>query len=366
MKKNFTFRFIATILLVLSILFVVSCKQEKEKPAEITEEQGQEVIEIGTNIVNSVDLFSMKIDATGSLTLDANLKIQNGGNEYFEIADAHIDTSIVEYNVKKTQKDGSIKETTEPNIGNTTASAKIKGKDSTDPTKTVEISVSAALHPRNIESGETVTAGTITIDDQELDVEETEPGTDLLMSVFSAKHLDTEGILVQEDDDLELNEDLLYSCGEGSLYATLKDVGLVFSGTAKDGTPFSASLTLSGTIDVETDAPKAGKRSVSIDSNVDFTIKIAYGERNSEFTMKFYEKNTTDDVEALIDHIGEAFENDLTLEDAKVLMAEIGLTTSPKYATINGVQVDATSYLNYLINFAIEQASAGNEEELPE
>ena len=362
MKKNHLFRFIGTILLVLSILLVVSCKQEKEKPAEITPEQGQEVIEIGTNIVDSVDLRSMKIDATGSLTLDANLKVQNGNSEYFEIKDAHIDTSVVEYKVKKTQKDGTTKETTEPNIGKTTASATIKGKDSTDPTKTVEFAIAASLEPKEVE-GVTRTTGTITIGEGKdaivADVEEEEPGDEFIKSVFAQKHLDTTGIF---DEDLDLNEDLLKSCGEGNVSANLKDVGLVFSGTAEDGTAYSAALTLSGKIEVEAEAPKAGKRAASIDSDIDFTIKISYGGSNSEFTMKFQEKKSTNDLDELIDSIEKAFDDDLTLEGAKVLMAEIGLTTSPRYATINGVEVEATSYLNFLIDFAI-QASNSEEEE---
>lgn len=362
MKKNHLFRFIGTILLVLSILLVVSCKQEKENPAEITPEQGQEVIEIGTNIVDSVDLRSMKIDATGSLSLDANLKVQNGNSEYFEIKNAHIDTSVVEYKVKKTQKDGTIKETTEPNIGKTTANATISGKDSTDPTKTVEFAISASLEPKEVE-GVTKTTGKITIGEGKdailADVEEEEPGDEFIKSVFAKMHLDTTGIF---DEDLDLNEDLLKSCGEGKVSANLKDVGLVFSGTAEDGTAYSAALTLSGKIEVEAEAPKAGKRAASIDSDIDFTIKISYGGSNSEFTMKFQEKKSTSDLDELIDRIEKAFDDDLTLEGAKVLMAEIGLTTSPRYATINGVEVEATSYLNFLIDFAI-QASNSEEEE---
>ena len=349
---------IGTILLVLSILLVVSCK-EKEKPAEITPEQGQEVVEIGVNIVNSVNLSTMKIDATGSLVLDANLKIQNGDKEYLEIKDAHVETSVVEYKVKKTQKDGTIKETTEPNIGATKASATIKGKDSEDPTKTAEFSIVVALQPKEIQ-GVTVTAGTIKIGDQVIDVEEEEPGDELIMSIFAAKHMDISNIIVKDGEDYELNEDLLEAYGSGNISLTLKDAGLVFSGTAKDGTAYSAKLALDGNIAVETEAPdKAGKRAASIDSNIDLTITIVYGGSNSEFTMKFQEKNATDDVNALIDSIENAFDQDLTLESAKALMAEIGLTTTPRYATINGVQVDATSYLNFLIDYAI-QASQNN------
>ncbi len=78
--------------------------------------------------------------------------------------------------------------------------------------------------------------------------------------------------------------------------------------------------------------------------------------------MKFQEKKSTNDLAELIDRIEKAFDDDLTLEGAKILMAEIGLTTSPRYATINGVEVEATSYLNFLIDFAI-QASNSEEEE---
>ena len=348
--KTFT-RTIGTILLVLSLLLlVVSCK-EKEKPAEITPEQGQEVVDIGTNIVNSIDLSTMKIDATGSLVLDANLKIENGNKEYFEIENAHIETCVAEYKVIKKGE-----ATTEPNIGVTKASATIKGKDSTDPTKTVSFAIKADLQPKDV-NGITVTSGTITIgegkDAIEADVEQEEPGAEFIMTVFSNMHLDTNGILVEEDEDIELNEDLLMECGSGNVSASLKDVGLVFYGTAKDGTAYSAKLTLDGSIYVET-APAAGKRSASIDSNIDLTIKIAFGDRNSEFTMKFQEKNSTNDVDELIDTIGSYLDNDLTLESAKELMAIIGLTTTPRYATVNGAQVDAASYLNFLIDFVIQ------------
>ena len=351
MKMKSFVKTIGTILLVLSILFVVSCKQEKEKPAEITPEQGQEVVEIGVNIVNSVDLSSMKIDATGSLVLDANLKIQNGDKEYLEIKDAHVETCVAEYNVIKKGE-----ATTEPNIGATTASATIKGKNSEDPTATVEFVVSAALQPKDV-AGVTITAGTINIGGQEADLEEDEIDGELIMTLLAGKHLDFTGILVEEDDDYELNEDLLKNYGEGNVSAALKDVGLVFSGTAKDGTAYSAKLALDGTIAVETEAPKAGKRAASIDSNIDLTITIVYGGSNSEFTMKFQEKKSTNDVQALIDEIENAFDGELTLESAKALMAEIGLTTTPRYATINGVQVDATSYLNFLIDYAIKATS---------
>ena len=351
MKMKSFVKTIGTILLVLSILFVVSCKQEKEKPAEITPEQGQEVVEIGVNIVNSVDLSSMKIDATGSLVLDANLKIQNGDKEYLEIKDAHVETCVAEYNVIKKGE-----ATTEPNIGATTASATIKGKNSEDPTATVEFVVSAALQPKDV-AGVTITAGAINIGGQEADLEEDEIDGELIMTLLAGKHLDFTGILVEEDDDYELNEDLLKNYGEGNVSAALKDVGLVFSGTAKDGTAYSAKLALDGTIAVETEAPKAGKRAASIDSNIDLTITIVYGGSNSEFTMKFQEKKSTNDVQALIDEIENAFDGELTLESAKALMAEIGLTTTPRYATINGVQVDATSYLNFLIDYAIKATS---------
>ncbi len=355
MKMKSFARTIGTILLVLSLLLlVVSCK-EKEKPAEITPEQGQEVIEIGTNIVNSVDLRTLKIDATGSLTLDANLKIQSK-DDYFEIKDAHIQTCVAEYKVKKVQKDGSILETTEPNIGVTNASATIKGKDSEDPTKTAEFSVVVALQPKEIQ-GVTVTAGTIKIGDQVIDVEEEEPGDELIMSIFAAKHMDVSNIFVKDGEDYEPNEDLLKEYAEGNVSANLKDVGLVFYGTDKEGTAYSAKLALDGRIAVETGAPKDGKRSASIDSNIDLTITIAFGGRNSEFTMKFQEVNTTNDVDALIDYIEQALDNDLTLESAKALMAEIGLTTTPRYATINGAEVDAASYLNFLIDFAIQASS---------
>ena len=362
MKMKSFARFMGTILLVLSLLLVISCSN-KEKPAEITPEQGQEVIEIGTNIVNSVDLKTLKVDATGSLVLNGNLKIQNGNQEYLEIKDAHIETSVVEYKVKKEQKDGTILETTEPNIGATKASATIKGKDSTDPTKTVEIAVSASLQPKEV-AGVTVTAGTITIDKQEVDVEETEPGEEFIMSVIDAKHLDITNIIVKEkdSDDYELNEDLLKAHGEGNVSARLKDVGLVFYGTAKDGTAYSAKLALDGSIEVETEAPKAGKRTASIDSNIDLTIKISYGDRNSEFTIKFQEKKSTNDLDELIKYVEEALDNDLTLDSAKALMAEIGLSITPRYASVNGVEVDAVSYLNFLIDFAI-QASAKDEPE---
>ena len=358
MKMKSFARFIGTALLVLSLLFVVSCKQDKEKPAEITPEQGQEVVEIGTNIVNSVDLRTLKVDATGSLVLDANLKIQNpdGNKEYFEIKDAHIESCVAKYKVKKTQKDGSVLETTEPNIGETKASATIIGKDSTDPTKTVSISVAAALEPKEIQ-GVTVTAGTIKIGDQVIDVEEEKPGDELIMSIFAAKHMDISNIIVKDGEDYEPNEDLLKEYAEGNVSANLKDVGLVFYGTDKEGTPYSAKLALDGRIAVETGAPKDGKRSASIDSNIDLTITIAFGGRNSEFTMKFQEVNTTNDVDALIDYIEQALDNDLTLESAKALMAEIGLTTTPRYATINGAEVDAASYLNFLIDFAIQASS---------
>ena len=357
MKMKSFAKTIGTILLVLSVLLVVSCK-EKEKPAEITPEQGQEVVEIGTNIVNSVDLRTLKVDATGSLTLDANLKIQNGEAEYFEIKNAHIETCVAEYKVKKVQKDNTVLETTEPNIGVTTASATITGKDSEDPTKTVSISVSAALAPKDVE-GVTVTAGIIKIDNQEVDVEETEPGEEFIMSVIAAKHLDVTNIIVEDDDDYELNEDLLKACAEGNVSIELTDAGLVFYGTNKEGVPYSAKLALDGKIKVGSEAPKNGKRSAYIDSDIDLTIKIAFGDSNSEFTMRFQEINTTNDVEELINHIEEALDGELTLESAKALMAEIGLTTTPRYATINGVQVDATSYLNFLIDFAI-QASGKN------
>ena len=362
MKMKSFARFMGTILLVLSLLLVISCSN-KEKPAEITPEQGQEVIEIGTNIVNSVDLRTLKVDATGSLVLNGNLKIQNGNQEYLEIKDAHIETSVVEYKVKKEQKDGTILDTTEPNIGATKASATIKGKDSTDPTKTVEIAVSASLQPKEV-AGVTVTAGTITIDKQEVDVEETEPGEEFIMSVIDAKHLDITNIIVKEKDgdDYELNEDLLKAHGEGNVSARLKDVGLVFYGTAKDGTAYSAKLALDGSIEVETEAPKAGKRSATIDSNIDLTIKISYGDRNSEFTIKFQEKKSTNDLDELIKYVEEALDNDLTLDSAKALMAEIGLSITPRYASVNGVEVDAVSYLNFLIDFAI-QASAKDEPE---
>lgn len=348
MKMKSLVRTIGTILLVLSILFVVSCKQEKEKPAEITPEQGQEVVEIGVNIVNSVDLSSLKIDATGALTLDANLKIQNGDKEYLEIKDAHIETCVAEYKVIKKGE-----ATTEPNIGVTTASATIKGKNSTDPKQTVEFVVSAALQPKDV-AGETITAGAINIGGQEADLEEDKIDGELVMTLLAGKHLDLTNIIVEDDDDYELNEDLLKNYGEGNISLTLKDVGLVFSGTNKDGTAYSATLALSGSIAVETEAPKAGKRAASIDSNIDFTITIVYGGSNSEFTMKFQEKKSTNDVSDLITTIGTYLNNDLTLESAKALMAEIGLTTTPRYATVNGVQVDATSYLNFLIDYAIQ------------
>ena len=353
MKMKSFAKIIGTILLVLSILLVVSCKQEKEKPAEITPEQGQEVVEIGVNIVNSVDLSSLKIDATGSLTLDANLKIQNGDKEYFEIQNAHVETCVAEYKVKKVQKDSTVIETTEPNIGKTTASATIKGKN-TDPTKdNVEISVSVAIEPKETD-GVTRTTGTINFGGVEADLDEDKIDGELIMTMLAEKHLDITNIIVEDDDDYELNEDLLKNYGEGNISLALKDVGLVFSGTNKDGTAYSATLALTGNIAVETEAPKAGKRAASIDSNIDFTITIVYGGSNSEFTMKFQEKKSTDDVSDLINTIGSYLNNDLTLESAKALMAEIGLTTTPRYATVNGVQVDATSYLNFLIDYAIQ------------
>ena len=324
---------------------------------------------MGLNIVVSIFVLYLikvnilKVDATGSLVLNGNLKIQNGDQEYLEIKDAHIETSVVEYKVKKEQKDGTILDTTEPNIGATKASATIKGKDSTDPTKTVEIAVSASLQPKEV-AGVTVTAGTITIDKQEVDVEETEPGEEFIMSVIDAKHLDITNIIVKEKDgdDYELNEDLLKAHGEGNVSARLKDVGLVFYGTAKDGTAYSAKLALDGSIEVETEAPKAGKRSASIDSNIDLTIKISYGDRNSEFTIKFQEKKSANDLDELIKYVEEALDNDLTLDSAKALMAEIGLSITPRYSSVNGVEVDAVSYLNFLIDFAI-QASAKDEPE---
>ena len=355
MKMKSFARFIGTILLVLSILLVVSCKQEKEKPAEITPEQGQEVVEIGVNIVNSVDLSSLKIDATGSLVLDANLKIQNGDKEYLEIQNAHVESCVAQYKVIK--KGETV---TEPNIGKTTASATIKGKNSEDPTQTVQIAVSAAIEPKDI-NGVTETAGAINVGGVEIDLEEDEVDGELIMYVLAQKHLDLEGIIVEDDDDYELNEDLLKEHGEGNISLSLKDAGLVFYGTAKDGTAYSAKLALDGTIAVETEAPKNGKRAAAIDSNIDLTITIVYGDSNSEFTMKFQEKKATDDVSALIDSIGNALDQDLTLESAKALMAEIGLTTTPRYATINGMQVDATSYLNFLIDYAIQATSKDNE-----
>ena len=361
MKMKSFARFIGTVLLVLSLLLVVSCSN-KEKPAEITPEQGQEVIDIGKNIINSIDLKTLKVDATGSLVLDADLKIQNGEQEYFEIKDAHIETCVAEYKVKKEQKDGSFLETTEPNIGVTEASATIKGKNSTNPAEIVEISVTASLQPKEV-AGVTVTAGKITIDKDEVDVEETEPGDEFILSVFNAKHLDINNIIVKEKDgdDYELNEALLKEFGEGSVTAKLKDVGLVFYGTSKEGIAYSAKLALDGTITAETEAPKDGKRAASIDSNINLTIKISYGDSNSEFTLKFQEKKSTNNLDLLIKEVGDALDDDLTLESAKALMADIGLIITPRYASINGVQVDATSYLNFLIAFAAEQASSKEE-----
>ena len=354
MKMKSFARTIGTILLVLSILLVVSCKQEKEKPAEITPEQGQEVVEIGTNIVNSVDLKTLKIDATGGLVLNANLKVQNGNQEYFEIKDAIIQGCVAEY------KKGT---STEPGIGNSSASATIVGKKVANEAEKIEIPVTVSVAPKETEGG-TITAGTIKIGTTTFKVED-EPEDEDILAAFSA--MKTEGIIIAVEDEhsgdtsYELNEDLIKKYGEGNVNATLKDVGLVFYGTAKDGTAYSAKLALDGTIAVEAEAPKAEKRAASIDSNIDLTIKISYGDSNSEFTMKFQEKKSTNDVEGLIDYIEEALDNDLTLESAKALMAEIGLTTTPRYATINGVEVDATSYLNFLIDFAI-QATSDEEE----
>ena len=371
MKMKSFARFIGTILLVLSLLLVVSCSN-KEKPAEITPEQGQEVIDIGTAIINSVDLKTLKVDATGALVLDANLKIEKkqGENieEYFEIKNAHIDTSVVKYKVKKVQKDGTVLETTEPNIGVTKASATIKGNPK-DPTKTAEFTVAVDLYPEDVNEV-TVTKGKITINkgtDDELliDVEETEPDDKFIMSLFSNMNLDVENIIVKEKDgdDYELSEDLLKEYGEGNVNATLKDVGLVFYGTSKEGTAYSAKLALDGSIKVETEAPKNGKRSATIDSNIDLTIKISYGDRNSEFTVEFQEKKSTNDLDGLIKYVEEALDNDLTMESAKALMAEIGLSITPRYASVNGVEVDAASYLNFLIAFAAEQANSKNEKE---
>ena len=367
MKMKSFARFIGTVLLVLSLLLVVSCSN-KEKPAEITPEQGQEVIDIGKNIINSIDLKTLKVDATGSLVLDdVDLKIQNGEQEYFEIKDAHVETCVAEYKVKKEQKDGTFLETTEPNIGVTEASATIMGKDSTDPTKTVGFTVDVSLQPKEV-AGVTVTAGTITFDkgtvnEQVVDVEETEPGDEFILSVFNARHLDITNIIVKEKDgdDYELNEDLLKAYGEGSVTAELKDVGLVFYGISKDGTAYSAKLALDGKIKIETAAPKDGKRSAAIDSDIDLTIKISYGDSNSEFTMRFQEEKSTNNLDLLIKEVGDALDDDLTLESAKALMADIGLMITPRYASINGVQVDATSYLNFLIAFAAEQASSKEE-----
>ena len=368
MKMKSFARFMGTILLVLSLLLVVSCKS-KERPAEITPEQGQEVIDIGTAIINSVDLKTLKVDATGALVLDANLKIEKkqGENieEYFEIKDAHIETSVVEYKVKK---DNTSPVTNEPNIGVTKASATIKGNPK-DPTKTAEFTAAVDLYPEDVNE-ETVTKGKITINmgtDDELliDVEETEPDDKFIMSLFSNMNLDVENIIVKEKDgdDYELSEDLLKEYGEGNVNARLKDVGLVFYGESKDGVAYSAKLALDGTIEVESEAPKNGKRSASIVSDIDLTIKISYGDRNSEFTVKFQEKKSTNDLDALIKYVEEALDNDLTMESAKALMAEIGLSITPRYASVNGVEVDAASYLNFLIAFAAEQANSKNEME---
>ena len=367
MKMKSFARFIGTILLVLSLLFVVSCKS-KERPAEITPEQGQEVVEIGTAIVNSIDLKTLKVDATGALEIDdANLKIQSD-KEYFEIKDAHIETCVSKYNVKKTQKDGTVVETTEPNIGVTKASATIKGNP-IDQTKTAEFTVAVDLYPEDVNEV-TVTKGTITINkgtanEQEIDVEEEEPGDEFIMSLFSNMNLDVENIIVKEEDgdDYELDEDLLKNYGAGKVIAKLKDVGLVFYGTSKEGIAYSAKLALDGTIEAESEAPKAGKRSASIDSNIDLTITISYGDRNSEFRLNFRETKDTKDLDKLIQDVKEAIGSDLTMESIKALMAQIGLTVNPKYASVNGVEVDATSYLNFLIAFAAEQASSKNEKE---
>lgn len=363
MKMKSLARFIGTILLVLSLLLAVSCSN-REKPAEITPEQGQEVIEIGTNIVNSIDLKTLKVDATGALELDANLKIQSE-KEYFEIENAHIETCVAQYKVKK---DNTSPVTNEPNIGVTKASGTIKGKP-IDPTKTAVFTVAVDLYPEDVNEV-TVTKGTITINkgtanEQKIDVEETESGDEFIMSLFSNMNLDVANIIVEEEDgdDYELDEDLLKESGAGNVSATLKDVGLVFYGTSKEGVAYSAKLALDGTISVETAPTKAGKRSASVVSDISLTIRISYGDRNSEFRLNFRETKDTKDLDKLIQDVKEAIGSDLTMESIKALMAQIGLTVTPKYASVNGVEVDAASYLDFLIAFAAEQAGGKDEKE---
>ena len=361
MKMKSFARFLGTVLLVLSLLLVVSCKS-KERPAEINEEQSAIVIGIGTDIVNNIFAkgTTARIDAQGAATIEGNLKVENGNQEYFELKDVSISGCVAEYTKVKEEKTS-----TEPGIGVSTASATIIGRKADDKTKTVEIPVAVSVGPEETAGG-TITKGTIKIGGTTFKVEDDPEDEEILAALSS---MDLTNIIVEKEDHGEvsndLNTDLIKKYADCTLTAEIKDVGIVINGTNKDGVAFKTALTLDGKIDARIDAPgKNGKaRYAKVDSNFDFTIEIAFGENSSKFVMNFKEKNSTDSLEAMIAEIEKAFDSDLDLDGLKSLMVYIGLTATPKYASVNGVEVDAASYLNFLIAFAAEQANSKNEKE---
>ena len=363
MKMKSFARFIGTILLVLSLLFVVSCKP-KERPAEINEEQSAIVIGIGTDIVNNIFAkgTTAQIDAQGAATIEGKLKVENGTQQYFELKDVSISGCVAEYTKTK-----DAKTSTEPGVGPTTASATIIGIDASDNTKKAEIEVTASVQPKETAAG-TVTSGTLKIGQTTFDVEKEYEDEDFLAALAA---IETEGIIVPKVDEktgktsYELNEDLIKQYADCTVRAEIKDVGIVITGTNKDAVAFRTALTLGGKINAQIDAPGKNNKArfAKVDSDFDFTIEIAFGENSSKFVMNFTEKNSTDNLMAMIDYIEKAFDSDLDLEGLKSLMVYVGLTATPKYASVNGVEVDAASYLNFLIAFAAEQASSKEEKE---
>lgn len=342
MKKALLFLLVA---FLVAGLFV-SCKQTpEEKPAAVSEEQrlviSDTIMGFVTNVSEEGDAGTLQTDVSGEIVLNANAELGS-----YKVSGLSASASAKVGLDEEYEPVYSVK---------VKASANATGPDIEDNTSLKTTAVSA-----DVTIATAGPSGTFTIGSEEFDVEEIAADEDFDPEVLlTALGIDVEAMqseaVEKYGEDVEFGDYLLAALSaDASL--ELKNVSANI-GAKVGGKDVGLSASINGKISASSNVVD-DVRGASVDVNLDVTIGVKYGSDSISFTANIKVLKNSDNV---IEWIGKLSEGTFLSDDPEnlkpmqiinELFNYVGLTLTPKAASVNGTAVDASSFYSAVMGVA--------------
>ncbi|MBQ6672240.1 MAG: hypothetical protein IJM73_03360 [Spirochaetales bacterium] len=328
---------------LLSLFIMVSCAPEPEppKPQEINAEQTVQVEEIASQVSDGdLTLEDGYISLGGHVALSGNASVRT--TDLYEFKDLALESGLT-LKLANNLVGDKYKLSLEADVDRSTANLNITGPKTVGGEERVTKNVTAAI---SYDKDNDKPEGTLTIGGFDFDVSQDIDG-DLVIEKLG---MDLDGIL---DGEGEPDMDKIMDKAYGKVKLTLSNIGVEFKGHLKDAsnTPVTIKAKIDGTVEPDVQQPDAvGKRAANLKADLVLSIDLEVGEGNIEFKAELTEDLNVEDLNTYIEEFGDLLDDALdTPESLQHFLDEVGLTFDPFFASVNGVEVEAKSFVNVVI-----------------